>query len=879
MSKARKPETIQAALLEAFAEADKLHGGSECGGTIVICDHPGEDILDLYGEGELDLPGVEIRNVGTEGIFQTKRYLNGSLDGKRVLVLDHDVCDTYGDWLADVTARAYVYSEDENVLRMRELGLTEGTAMREAFAACSKLTGRAYRKRLIRLRDASGLAGFSSPEELMLGYVCSELGAGRIDGVSLVATLLLRAHANDGSLERCDLLFDTAPDWLRSQVLAWCGYDGAFSGSALRRDLLSHVLLTACGQSMDGLDLRQLCASVSDDQDHIAFCRSVVDRWITDGHRIDLMSMVFTVERRCGLERVLADANIESLLNVDVFPCIDAAILRVLFKRVAASPDEADGVLSVIAVRRGKCWYEDFSCYYEGLAAAARMQRFYREHMTGFVGMGAFALWKAYTSNLYHMDRWYRDMRYALRGAYKEGQYGLDQDFMDCCAEMERLYRGWFIKELSRAWTNAASDDFMLRGYVEGIPRQIDFDLATVEPLAKGTKRTWVIVSDALRYEVAAELAEVLERETKGVCDLDAVQGVFPSITKCGMAALLPHGTFRYEDGTVGHKPSLDVLLDGKRVRTVEERGKAIARRYPGSVAVRYDRFVNGMDREARRDLVDGARVVYVYHDAIDAIGDKLATECKVFPACRESVDELTTLVKLIVRENAGSNVVITADHGFLYTARPLDEYDHALRSDAQGSIVEAGRRWMVARAGAESDVLMPVALPAGGGELVGFAPRGDVRLRMAGGGENYVHGGMSLQELCVPVLTFTNKRRGSRGYVESKPVGISLVTQLQAVSNPSFMLEFLQDEPVGGKVLPAVYEIFAAYGGERVSDTSVVVANLEDADAAARLLRVLVTISPAAAVFPGSVCSLVARNVDTGEEHVMREVTLQIMA
>jgi hypothetical protein len=49
-----------------------------------------------------------------------------------------------------------------------------------------------------------------------------------------------------------------------------------------------------------------------------------------------------------------------------------------------------------------------------------------------------------------------------------------------------------------------------------------------------------VIISDALRYEVAAELCDTITRTTKGTAKLDAVQAVFPSITKFGMAALIP---------------------------------------------------------------------------------------------------------------------------------------------------------------------------------------------------------------------------------------------------------------------------------------------------------------------------------------------------
>ena len=38
---------------------------------------------------------------------------------------------------------------------------------------------------------------------------------------------------------------------------------------------------------------------------------------------------------------------------------------------------------------------------------------------------------------------------------------------------------------------------------------------------------------------------------------------------------------------------------------------------------------------------------------------------------------------------------------------------------------------------------------------MKGYTPRDTVRLKINGGGENYVHGGISLQEMTVPVIAF----------------------------------------------------------------------------------------------------------------------------
>ena len=90
----------------------------------------------------------------------------------------------------------------------------------------------------------------------------------------------------------------------------------------------------------------------------------------------------------------------------------------------------------------------------------------------------------------------------------------------------------------------------------------------------------------------------------------------------------------------------------------------------PGSVVTTYQELLR-MKKQERRELIAGKEIVYIYHNAIDTTGDKQATETKVFDACNTAIDELTAVVKIIVNDMSGSNILITADHGFLYTYKP----------------------------------------------------------------------------------------------------------------------------------------------------------------------------------------------------------------
>jgi hypothetical protein len=208
--------------------------------------------------------------------------------------------------------------------------------------------------------------------------------------------------------------------------------------------------------------------------------------------------------------------------------------------------------------------------------------------------------------------------------------------------------------------------------------------------------------------------------------------------------------------------------------------------------------------------------------------------------ACDEAVGELTGLVKTLVRELGAANVLVTADHGFLYTHDALPEAAKVGAGEVEGAALVRNHRYVLAAQGSQGGALMEVNMRRNGApNLVGFSPRGAVRVAVPGGGANYVHGGTSLQETCVPVLRFRNLRANSRDYVETKPAAIELVSQNARITNNLFSFEFFQTEPVGGKVVATTWRVYVAdAAGNPVSSESKVVADVQSAERAERLTR-----------------------------------------
>jgi hypothetical protein len=254
------------------------------------------------------------------------------------------------------------------------------------------------------------------------------------------------------------------------------------------------------------------------------------------------------------------------------------------------------------------------------------------------------------------------------------------------------------------------------------------------------------------------------------------------------------------------------------------------------------------MKQADRRALVQGKSIVYIYHNTIDALGDKAATETKVFEACETAIDELTAIVKIIVNDLSGIKILITADHGFLYTYKPLEESQKISRQTFNGEILELGRRYALVPPETTAEYLLPVKTERtlGGVPMKGYAPQDIVRIKVQGGGENYVHGGISLQEMVVPVIVYKGMRTGYKKYVEVQNPGLSLISESRKVSNLMFSLDFLQKQPVGDKVQPCNYNLhFTDDEGVPVSDFQTVIADKGNSNASERVFRVRFTLKP----------------------------------
>lgn len=775
----------------------------------------------------LSLPDVKvIRLTGTNNFAVKKLLLHDDLTSNYLIYDPLPSQKPEENWLRDIELFSEQYRADRTSLLMSELNIEEKPALRKAV----KLY-RAFFKNRERTEALRKIGrGYKEPKPLHLDIMAVLCGLPGGSAQDIIIAVLSAGLDEAENTALCQIKQFGNIDAFWKMVYTYTGF--LHHEETSLRDLAFHILLTAISQTMGSSVLKGLERYLSEAGQ--AFCYSLVSEWRSSEDCGMLFSLCRDAERELKLPTRFEQLETETLLTGDLFPAIHESILNRFFTEISEHVVKPKLIYQVIENRRISGWYARFSDYYECLFQIAEMQTFYEENADGFHLASPEAVWKFYTEKAYKMDRFYRHFHAAFGCTLRNSNPVLEDGLKHTLPYVEGLYQNWYLGELSACWTNVIKEDLSTLGFVSEVPKQKDFYRRFVHSSGGRSARTFVIISDALRYEVAAELCDIITRAEKGTAKLECVQAVFPSITKFGMAALLPARSLSVND-------RMEVLADGLHTRNTAERGKVLRAANPKSVATAYTDVLN-MKRADRRSLVSGKEIVYIYHNTIDAVGDDAATEQKVFDACAEAVRELSNLLRIIISDMAGTDILITADHGFLYTYSPLAESDKLSQECFSGTIYEIGRRYALAEPSAVTEGLLPVKLEGllAGTPIKGYAPQGATRIKIRGGGANYVHGGVSLQELAVPVIHYKNLRASSKGYVEASNAELAILTESRKITNIVFSLEFFQRQPVGGKIRPCTYNVqLIDEGGKPVSDRKTVIADRSHDNASERVFRV----------------------------------------
>ena len=334
--------------------------------------------------------------------------------------------------------------------------------------------------------------------------------------------------------------------------------------------------------------------------------------------------------------------------------------------------------------------------------------------------------------------------------------------------------------------------------------RQQNFYESQIKPIQK---KVVVIVSDALRYEVAQELIGVLAKR-KHIAHLNLGIAMLPSETKFCKPALLPHSELRLygeENGTQ------NMGVDNRILNSTAKRTEQVDSYRSGAICVDYE-VVGKYDQEKNREIFKHP-LVYVMHNTID---DKShgATAKEVADSCRDAINELEMLVHKIHETYNVTEVYITSDHGFLFNDQEFKEKDkHKVAED----VLEKSSRYYLTKVadGVPGIIKFPLSevseMNAEG--IYVAVPEGTNRMAAPSGGYLFTHGGASLQELIIPVIVSRKERENTK-----PSVGVMVLDRNLSIQASRLRFKLLQTDAVSMDMKERTIEVALYYNEQPVT-------------------------------------------------------------
>ncbi|OGS98642.1 MAG: TIGR02687 family protein [Gallionellales bacterium RIFCSPLOWO2_02_FULL_59_110] len=784
--------------------------------------HDADNEFSTAVEG-LTLPGVQLVRIDSVPALQAKLNIERAPRQKWLLYSNKPEPELAKDWLLDIRLRSKSFRADAASILLEDLGLASQTLRPHLKQRAKFLRAKDRQERLKRwvlpTDDAEAL------DRKMLGVLA------RADQPDLFSILLRlfgslvvddEANLNADAKVWQEIVSNELDQAFWALAKNELGYDEA---KPAVRDLMLRIFVTDFARSCSGKLPEALSHFVLADKARAANASVFAARWRSDmAHFANYNVLSKAVANELNLLGLLSGMTAESLADSMTFEVAERRIIHDLKDRIIAGAGaNMETVRALIARRRDGHWANRLmaqasetthalvACY-DALEAAADFFELKARHASGFSFADAVVALAIYQSDLFRFDQFYRRFHHAADAVEPTG-WALLHELRE---RIEDAYSGWFIPQLSSAWSKVLEGEqgLLASWKLSGLPNQQDFYAQQVKPLFQGgiTKRVFVVISDAFRFEAAEELVREMNSRNRLKASLGSMLGVLPSYTTLGMAALLPHDTLAYKLNA-----NLDVLADGQPTATVEQRSAQLGRF--GGIAIKAEDLL-ALGKEKGRELVRDHSLVYVYHDRIDMIGDKQASETKTFEAVADTLTELSQLSSFIINSLNGSVVLITADHGFMYQESALDVADKSALDEKPEGMLKAKKRYLLGQHLGKTAKAWSgnTAITAGtdeAGSVDFWVPKGAARFHFAGGAR-FVHGSAMPQEIVVPLITV---RVSESDKAKTRPVEFTLLGASNKVVTNKQRFEFIQTDAVSERVLPRTVLISLRDGQTLISD------------------------------------------------------------
>ncbi|KOA65028.1 hypothetical protein BAAM1489_00145 [Bifidobacterium animalis subsp. animalis MCC 1489] len=587
-------------------------------------------------------------------------------------------------------------------------------------------------------------------------------------------------------------------------------------------------------------------------RDFVGWCNNVQTRGT-------MRTLADSVMQDLGIPAEVDEMDVHALAQHGLFQAVDQRLIMRLLEKLGNQSITDTDVQRIANDRKTMLWYDQFEHEYQAISAAGAFRAALSKVEDPIELQSPQQGFESYVSYYYRVDQAYRHFRMAFDQAP-------DLDAIAISNDLEADYVR-FQLNLGAAWQRQLNT--MNAWRIPNVADQQDFFLNKVENgFLKSGKKVAVIISDALRYEVAEEFTRRIDTENRFTASVNAQLGVLPSYTQLGMAALLPHERITFNTKSSHALDNGLVLVDDHASSGTGNRDAILQTRNGHTIQAK---DLLAMNTGEARELVKSCDVLYIYHDEIDKEGDK-GDEDKVFGACESTINTLITIARKLTNANV-NNILVTADHGFLYQRSELDAGEWLSEQPHGDAVWMRKRRFTTGAHLIPNDAFMTftaqqvgLANPPEEGVTIQL-PNSILRLRHQGDGVKYVHGGASLQEVVVPVVSI-NKGRSASG--DRRAVNFTILQSTNLITTGQITVDFLQSEPVGGKVRERITFV-GLYGRDEhgdwtlISNETPITFNSTSKEAANRHNRVTFMLTPEADAFNGQPIMLLCHEIVAG--------------
>ena len=710
---------------------------------------------------KLDLPDIEKIELNNNEFRVKHRILREEPDKKFLLYHEGEAPSDLDNWLLDVQLAYGEFRTDQSAIWLNELGLgMEFTdIVNEHAVFFNAVKRRDGLKKILASDDTQ-----NAVRTKMLA-VCAASDP-RIDNIleNLLSESAVKKDDKFKLIANCNLA-----SFLWNRLEITYGYT---SDSPAIKDFTIQLFKSCYDMSL-GEDSKL-------NPDALVFLK----RWKDSvRHR----SAFETLSRECAdilsIEKDLQKRDISSLEEIDYFELVDRKIISDLVKQVVDRTITVGNRESMIRQRKIGYWYKQYEDLYQAIDHGARFIRLLEETEINIESMGD-GLSK-YTNYWYQIDQLYRKYVFHTK---RSGQVSLLKALSD---KIENLYSNNYLLTVNNEWQKQV-DKCENWGKTD-IVFQRDFFKRNISSFLRDKKKVFVIISDAMRFEIGHELHSRIRQEDRFDAQILPMLTTLPSFTQLGMASLLPNKEIIFSDNH-----STSVLVDGKSSQGTENRSKILQDAVSGAAKAMRAEDLMDMNKTECRELFRDHDLVYVYHNQIDATGDKKESEGRVFEAVHDTIEGLIKIIKKLVAANA-TNLLVTSDHGFIYQDRVLEDSDF-LGADISGiDALHKDRRFLLGKGLPQNTGMKSfTAIDAGiEGDMEIQIPKSINRLRLKGSGSRFVHGGASLQEVVIPVIKIHKKRQS-----DISKVGVNILSgSTSFITTGQFSVSFYQTQPVTDKV------------------------------------------------------------------------------